>query len=116
DGKLILFQRIGTDEVVECLDWQTGKSLWKFSYPSKFKDGIGRDNGPRATPTISEGRVYTYGAEGELHCIDSKTGTKIWNVSCKREYGVTPKWHGVVTSPLLEGNALIVNIGNTNDA
>jgi outer membrane protein assembly factor BamB len=116
DGKLILFQRVDANEVVECLEWQTGKSIWKFAYPSKFKDGIRADNGPRATPTIADGRVYTYGAEGEIHCVNLKTGQKIWNVSGKREYGVVPKWHGVACSPLLEGNALIVNIGNTNDA
>jgi outer membrane protein assembly factor BamB len=116
DGKVILFQRIDAEEVVECLDWMMGKPLWKLSYPTKFKDGIRADNGPRSTPTMLNGRIYTYGAEGELHCLDAKTGSKIWHVSGKKEFNVTPRWHGVACSPLLEGNAVILNIGNTNDA
>src|SRR4051812_27191521 len=44
DGKVVLFQRIANEEVIACFDWQNGKSLWKFSYPTKFKDGIRADN------------------------------------------------------------------------
>ncbi len=116
EGKVILFQRRADEEVVQCLDWLSGQPLWKFSYPTKFKDGIRADNGPRSTPTLLAGRLYTYGAEGELHCLDAKTGAKIWHVSAKKDFNVTPRWHGVACSPLLEGNALILNIGNTNDA
>jgi outer membrane protein assembly factor BamB len=116
EGKLILFHRLDANEVVECLDWLSGKSLWTFVYPTKFKDGIHQDNGPRSTPAIADGRVFTYGAEGELHCLDLQTGKKVWHVSGKRDFGVTPRWHGVAGSPLIEGNALLLNIGNTNDA
>ena len=116
DGKVILFHRNGAEEVVECLDRLTGKSQWAFKYPTKFKDGIHADNGPRSTPTIEGDRVYTYGAEGELHCVDFKTGEAVWHVSGKKEFKVTPRWHGVVCSPLLEGDAVVLNIGNTNDA
>jgi outer membrane protein assembly factor BamB len=116
EGKVILFQRIANEEVVECLDWLTGKPLWKFSYPTKFKDGIRADNGPRSTPTMVDGRIYSYGAEGELHCLDAKTGAMVWHVSGKKDFGIKPRWHGVACSPLIEGNALILNIGDTNDA
>jgi outer membrane protein assembly factor BamB len=116
DGQLVMFHRVGAEETIESFDRLTGKSRWKFSYPTKFKDGIRADNGPRSTPTLSEGRIYSYGAEGELHCVDAKTGSKIWNVSGKKDFGVTPRWHGVACSPLLEGDAIILNIGNTNGA
>jgi outer membrane protein assembly factor BamB len=116
DGNLIVFHRLGAEEVVQAFDRLTGKPQWTFKYATKFKDGIRADNGPRSTPAIHDGRVYTYGAEGELHCLDFKTGERIWNVSGKKEFNVTPRWHGVVCSPLLEGDAVILNIGNTNDA
>lgn len=116
DGKLVLFHRVGSDEVVQAFDRLKGTELWTFKYPTKFKDGIRQDNGPRSTPTILDGQIYTYGAEGELHCVDLKTGQRVWNVSGKKDFDVKPRWHGVVCSPLLEGNAVILNIGNTNDA
>ena len=116
EGKLILFQRAGDNEVVECLNPLTGKSLWSFPYPTKFRDGIRADNGPRSTPAIADGKVYTYGAEGELHCVDLATGKQIWHVSGKKEFGVTPRWHGVSTSPLVEGKSVVLVIGSTNSA
>jgi hypothetical protein len=66
-GKLILFHRIEDEETVECLDAGTGKALWKFDYPTAYRDDFGFDEGPRATPAISDGHVYTYGAEGILN-------------------------------------------------
>src|SRR5438552_13197896 len=60
-GKLILFHRLDAKETVECLDAQTGKSLWMFDYPTAYRDDFGFDEGPRATPAIADGRAYTYG-------------------------------------------------------
>src|SRR3954470_18322445 len=68
-GKLILFHRVENREVVECLDAGTGKALWTFGYPTAYRDDFGFDEGPRATPTINDGRVFTYGAEGKLTCL-----------------------------------------------
>src|SRR5437899_8156412 len=74
EGKVILFHRVEKNEIVQCFDAAAGKSLWEFSYASAFRDGIHVDDGPRATPAIAEGKVYTFGADGALHCLDLKTG------------------------------------------
>src|SRR5437016_764888 len=54
-GKLILFHRLDDKETAECLDAKTGKSLWTFPYPTSYRDDFGFDEGPRATPSISDG-------------------------------------------------------------
>src|SRR5690242_3655524 len=77
--KLVVFQRLGDQETVECLDSRTGSGLWRFAYPTSYQDEFGFDDGPRATPTIAEGRVFTFGAEGMLHCLDMESGKKLWS-------------------------------------
>jgi len=109
--KLILFHRLGNDEVVECLDAGTGKELWKFAYATEYVDDFGKGNGPRATPLVAGNRVYTLGAEGELHGLDLKTGKKVWHHDLAQEYSPAKNFFGIGTSPLLEGNLLLVNVG-----
>ena len=113
-GKLILFHRIDKNEVVQCFDAESGKSLWEFAYPSAFRDGIHVDDGPRSTPCIAEGKVYTFGADGALHCLDLNTGAKVWNVDTRKTFGTAKNWHGMICSPLVEGNGILLNIGSTN--
>jgi outer membrane protein assembly factor BamB len=109
--KLILFHRIGSDEVVECLHAGTGRELWKFAYATEYVDDFGKGNGPRATPLIAGDRVYTLGAEGELHGLDLRTGKKVWHHDLAQEYSPAKSFFGIGTSPLLEGNLLLVNVG-----
>ena len=88
DGKLILFHRLRDKETVECLDAATGKEIWRFDYPTRYRDDFGFDEGPRSTPSISAGRVYTFGAEGVLHCLDFATGKKVWAVDTYQQFDV----------------------------
>jgi len=111
DGTLILFHRVSDEEVVEALDAATGKPSWRFAYPTQFSAPIGRDDGPRATPLVSGGRVYTLGAEGRLHCFDLKNGKRVWAKSLAMAYKMRTSFSGVGASPLLEGDLLLVNVG-----
>src|SRR4051794_12364441 len=61
--RLILFHRVGDEEVVEALDAGTGKDLWKFAYRTEFMDDFGKGNGPRSTPCVAGDRVVTLGAD-----------------------------------------------------
>ena len=116
DGKVLLFHRVADKETVEAMETGTGKVLWTFAYPTRFQDGTRIDNGPRATPTIAGGRVYTLGPDGQLHCLDFKTGEKVWMRDLRKEFGVEKKWHGMACSPLIDGDALFLNVGGTNHA
>lgn len=114
DGKLILFHRVNNNEVVECMDPNSGKRIWAFEYQTTYRDDFGFDEGPRGTPAIAGGRVYTFGAEGTLHAVDLATGKKLWRVDTHSKFGVRKGFFGAAASPLVEGNLVIVNVGGPN--
>lgn len=110
-GKLILFHRVGDDETVECLDAATGKPVWKQSYPTSYSDALGKGDGPRSTPTISGGNVFTLGPSGVLSCWALSDGKKLWSKDLLKTYEVPRSFFGVGTSPLVEGKRVLVNVG-----
>jgi outer membrane protein assembly factor BamB len=96
-------------ERVLCLDAATGKELWKYSYPCNYK--ISYPAGPRATPAVSDGKVYSLGAEGKLLCLNAAQGTVVWEKELPKEYKVeTPVW-GFCGHPLVDGDKLICLVG-----
>jgi outer membrane protein assembly factor BamB len=109
--QLILFHRVGAREVVEGLNAADGKERWKFSYPTGYRDDFGKGNGPRSTPLVAGGRVYTLGAEGRMHCLELETGKMVWERSLNEDYHVRKGFFGVATSPLLESDLVLVNAG-----
>jgi outer membrane protein assembly factor BamB len=116
EGKLILCHRQGDQEMVACLDSRTGNPLWNFAYPTSYQDDFGFDDGPRATPSISGGRIYTFGPQGMLHCLELQTGKKRWSVDTKKEYQAGNGFFGLACSPLVEGDAVLLNIGGAKGA
>jgi len=115
-GRLILIHRTGDKEIVECVDAKSGSELWKGDYPTSYVDQMGHEPGPRATPAISDGRAYTFGAEGMMACWSLADGKKLWSVATKSEFGARLGFFGLACSPLVEGNAVIVNVGGRNGA
>lgn len=115
-GKVILFHRVASQEVVECLDAKSGKELWKQEFPTRYADNFGFDNGPRATPCIAEGRVFVFGANGNLHALDFATGKPLWSVDAQSDFSADKGFFGFACSPLVEGKALLVNVGGKNGA
>jgi outer membrane protein assembly factor BamB len=114
--RLILFHRVGAEEVVECLDAAGGKPKWKYAYATAYRDALGKGDGPRSTPVVSEGRVYTLGAEGGLLCLDMEKGTKVWSRALVNDYKIKQSYFGVGTTPLVEGDLLLVNVGGGKGA
>ena len=115
-GKLILFHRRQDQETVQCLQAKTGRPLWNFAYPTSYEDDFGFDDGPRATPCIADGRVYVFGAQGLLHCLELESGTELWRVDVKTDYQAGKGFFGMACSPLLEGAAVLLNVGGTKSA
>jgi outer membrane protein assembly factor BamB len=114
--RLILFHRQNDKEIVDCLNATNGNPIWHFDYPTTYHDDFGFDEGPRATPTISDGRVYTFGAEGALNALDFQSGKKIWNVDTKEKFHAPKGFFGMACSPLVEGDLVIMNLGGSDDA
>lgn len=115
-GKLIIFHRVGDDERVECLDAKSGRELWQQSFPTRYTDRFGFDNGPRSTPCIADGRLFVFGANGDLHALDFATGKPLWSVDTQKDFAADPGFFGFACSPLVEGKLLLVNIGGKNGA
>ena len=116
-GKLILFHRLADKETVECFDAIHGQALWKKDYASDFRDTIrSEDDGPRSTPAIAGDCVFTFGAEGMLHCWRLGTGEKVWAVDVKSKFSVPNGFFGMACSPLVEGNAVLLNVGGRDGA
>jgi outer membrane protein assembly factor BamB len=98
----------GTERVL-CLDEGTGKELWKHEYPVKYT--ISYPAGPRCTPSIHNGKVYTLGAEGNLFCCDVETGKVIWQKDFNKDYNTKAALWGYAAHPLVDGKKLICVVG-----
>ncbi len=115
-GKLILFHRVDNKETIEALDAKSGKKVWVFEYPTAYRDDFGFDKGPRATPVVSDGKIYTHGAEGVLTCVELATGKKIWQVDTRAKFGFPKGFFGAAAAPLVEGDKVILNVGGPQQA
>ena len=108
---LVLHHRVGEEEVVEAFTAVSGKPVWRHAYPSHFVDPFGYNNGPRCSPLLTSNRCYTFGAEGKLVCLDLPTGKLVWQRDTAKEWNVPESFFGVGSTPVLEGDRLIVMVG-----
>ena len=96
-------------ERVLCLNEADGKVLWQYEYDCPYT--VSYAAGPRTTPSVADGKVYTLGSEGHLLCLDTEKGTVLWSRDFKKEFGIkTPLW-GFAGHPLVDGKKLICLAG-----
>lgn len=114
-GRLLLFHRVGSEEVVEALDTATGEPIWRYGYPTTYRDDFGFDEGPRSAPVVAGGRVFTFGAQGQLHAVDLETGAGLWSVDAMTRFQVRKAFFGAAGSPLVEDGRVIANVGGAED-
>jgi outer membrane protein assembly factor BamB len=110
-NRVLLFHRIGNEEVLESLDAKTGAPVWRYAYPTNYRDDFGFDEGPRAVPVVADGIVYTFGAQGQLHAVDLAKGTRVWSEDTMKRFNVPKGYFGAAGSPLVEGGRVIANVG-----
>lgn len=111
--RLFHFDRVGNQARLTCLHAETGNMLWRKTYPTDYEDHYGFSNGPRSSPSVDGEHVYIFGVEGSLRCYRTDDGALVWQVDTARRYGVLKNFFGVGTSPVLEGDLLIVMIGGS---
>ncbi len=112
-GRLYQFDRVGTKARLRCLNSETGTALWEFEYLTDYEDFFGYNNGPRCSPVVNDGRVYIYGPEGMLHCLGAEDGSLLWKVDTKADFGVVQNFFGVGSTPAVEGDLLIAQVGGS---
>jgi outer membrane protein assembly factor BamB len=99
-----------TQEVLGAYSVKDGKPVWTKSYDrGNFKSLFG--GGPRATPTVSGGKVYTFGITGLLTCFGADAGDQLWQVDTLKQAKAPNLRFGASGSPLVEGNLIMANIG-----
>jgi outer membrane protein assembly factor BamB len=102
------------DERIVCLAASDGKVLWQHRYDCPYR--VSYPTGPRITPLIRDGRVYTLGAMGDLLCLDARTGTVHWAKNLMQDYHTEPPVWGYAAHLLLDGDLLYSLAGGEGSA
>lgn len=113
DGRVYVCDRLKEPKEVErvlCFDADSGKQLWEHKYTVRYGD-LSYGTGPRAAPTVHDGKLYSLGALGHLFCLDAKTGRELWSLHLQKGLnGRMPMW-GYAPSPFILDDLVIVQPG-----
>lgn len=116
-GKIFQHTRQDDNEVVLCLDLNSGKILWQQSYPAPYSmnfAAFGHGKGPKATPAFWNDKLYTFGISGILSCFEAATGSLKWRKEFSKQFKETSPAFGVSASPVIDNGLCIVNVGGLN--
>ena len=108
-GAIFTMGNVDGAEQVIALDRTTGSEIWKSRNGDEFSNGTG--NGPRGTPAVSDGNVYSLGGNGDLTCCDAKTGDVIWEKNILKEFGGSNIGWGISESVLIDDGKVICTPG-----
>jgi outer membrane protein assembly factor BamB len=112
-GRAFTIEQRGAQEVAAAYDVLTGRELWTNRWTAAFREMMGGD-GPRATPTWDDGRVYVLGGEGELRAIDEASGNTLWRTNILQDAGAQNLQWGMSASPLIVDDTVVVLPGGPN--
>ena len=113
DDRVFTMFAEGDDEYAVCVSAQSGEELWRFRTGPYYQEGQGGD-GPRSTPTIDGAAVYVLSAVGKLFALSTASGEEIWSKDLAADFASeVPKW-GFSTSPLVEGDLLLLEAGGVD--
>jgi outer membrane protein assembly factor BamB len=120
NGFAVTLEQRGPDEWVSCYRVADGELMWHHAYPARHNNPLG-GLGPRAVPTIDQGKVYSQGATGVVCCLDGATGNMLWQDDLLARYGMSQsrseqlvQW-GRSGSPLIVDNMVIVPAGGDGE-
>ncbi len=103
------------NEVVRCLDLETGTEKWRKAYPVPFRMGMGGERhgkGPKSCPVLADGRLFTLSITGTLSAWDAQSGKLLWRRDYSSEFKKNHPYWGTASSPIVDGDKLIIHMGN----
>ncbi|MGH9940857.1 MAG: PQQ-binding-like beta-propeller repeat protein [Pyrinomonadaceae bacterium] len=109
DGRMFTMGLRGDREYVVAFDVANGKEVWATPHGGAFKND--RGDGPRGTPTVDRDRLYALGGNGDLSCLDAKTGRLVWTMNVLQKFGGSNITWGISESPLVIDDKVLVNAG-----
>lgn len=118
DGRILQFTRQGDDEVAMGLDFETGKVLWRQSYPVPYeptRSAARHGKGPKSTPLYYDGKFYTFGISGILSAFNAATGRLAWRKEYSQDFSGTWPRFGTSMSPVAEDGLVVVLVGTNDD-
>ncbi|MEZ6064830.1 MAG: PQQ-binding-like beta-propeller repeat protein [Planctomycetaceae bacterium] len=109
----VTIEQRGSNEAVVCYDSQTGTERWAYEYANLFDEAMGGP-GPRSTPVIHDGAVYSVGAQGHFVKLSIADGQPVWQAELLKDRGIPNTEWGITSSPLIVGDLVIVNPGGAS--
>lgn len=115
--RVYIHARQGEQEVVTCMDFETGKRIWRDSYPAPYtmnSAATGHGKGPKSTPVVEAGKLVTFGISGILSCYAAENGKLLWRREFGSQFSNTSPLYGAATSPIVERGLLIAHVGGND--
>ena len=112
--RAFVFTRVGDEEVITAFEHQTGKQVWQQRYRAPYQVNPAAEShgkGPKSTPVVDGGRLFTLGISGTLSAFDAATGKPLWRKTFDREFDASSPDFGVAMSPLVDDGHVIVHAG-----
>ena len=106
-GRALVAGNDGRNDIIRCLDADTGKPIWQHQYPEKLTPNL-YEGGPNTTPTVDGTKVYTLSKSGVLFCLSLADGRPIWRKHLRNDFGGKAGGWGFTASPVVDGDLLYV--------
>jgi outer membrane protein assembly factor BamB len=117
-ARVFQFARVGEQEALTALEAATGKQIWRQTYEAPYAmnpAATSHGKGPKSTPVVDRGRVFTLGISGILSAFDAATGKLAWRHDFRKDFKSTSPDFGTAMSPIIDGDHLIAHVGGAGD-
>jgi outer membrane protein assembly factor BamB len=114
DGRVYLVARQNGEEIARAIDLESGDVLWSTGYAAPYEvHNAAREHGhgPKATPAIADGRLFTFGISGILSCFETRDGAVLWRKDFSEQFEKTSPLFGVAVSPIVVDGKVITHVG-----